>query len=548
MKRTLGWVLVSGVLLAACGWFAEEAPPRAGEGRGGRGTKGAKAKGRKAGAAAGLATSDVDGLTQGSAKGPNVLMIVWDTVRADRTSLYGYDKPTTPRTAAWAQANGVRYARAISPGVWTLPSHASLFTALPVRSHGVDADYTRLDATFTTFAEVLYTAGYDTYAFSANPYMMDPMRLFQGFATIEHPWSTKWKDAVQAHITGKLIAEDRSTVLSPGAVKSTDAQNRYLLKEAGPVASDALFAWLDGRQAAERPWFAFVNLMEAHLPRIPSIDARRAVMSDAQIATSYVTPETTEDFHAYMAGARTYTDDELVAISGVYDASLVDLDTATARIFAELERRGLADDTIVVLTSDHGELLGERGLLLHKYAVVNALTRVPLVIAWPGHLTPGVDDAPISTSDALVKVVEMGQLPVPDSVRAALAARPAPLQPGVVTEFNAVAQASLAKLMKQHEGVGLDRFQRTWQALELGPDKLHVGSDGQRELYDVLVDPHELADRAATDPARVAELEGQLKAWMEAVPALDKSKKEGTFGGHMNGEEGSALRTLGYVE
>jgi arylsulfatase A-like enzyme len=535
--RRAALLLSLGALLGAC--WGDATQPEAETPR----------KGRKAGRAgdAEPASPLPDG-PRGSGKGPNILMIVWDTVRADHTSLYDYPKPTTPRTAAWAAQSGIRYTRAVSPGVWTLPSHASLFTGLPVRTHGVDADYTRLIDDYTTFAEAFFSAGYDTYAFSANPYIMDSTNLFQGFATVEHPWEKPWKAKVGAFTKGKLIDEDASGVLSPKWTKSAVKQNKYLFKEAGPVASEALYAWIDRREDKARPWFAFVNLMEAHIPRIPSLAARKKVMTDAQIARSYTLPQTTEDFHLYMTGELKYTPDDLATIAAVYDASLVDLDDATGVMLDELRTRGIDKDTIVIVVSDHGESLGDHDLLLHKYAVYDSLSHVPMVISWPGHTPAALEDLSVSTSEALPRAIAMANIPLAPDFLAALAARPAPKQPGAVTEYNAVAKGSLSKLEAQHEGVGLERLERTWRAIELDQWKLSVASDGTKELYDVIVDPRELRNLAARDHATVERIQAGLDAWLAGVPEVDKSKRTGTYTGHQSSEQKSALEALGYLD
>ncbi len=526
-----------GALLSACWGEAPVPEPDAGP------------KGRK-GARAGQ-PSDAPNVPEGprgSGKGPNILFIMWDTVRADHTSMYDYPKPTTPRTAAWAAEAGVRYTRAVSPAVWTLPSHATLFTGLPVRTHGVDADYTHLDDDYTTFAEAFFSAGYDTYAFSANPYMMDSTNLFQGFATVEHPWEKPWKAKVGAFTRGKLIAEDASGVLSPKWPKPAAKQNKYLFKEAGPVASEALYAWIDRREDKTRPWFAFVNMMEAHIPRIPSLAARKKVMTDAQIARSYTLAETTEDFHLFMTGELKYTPEDLATIAAVYDAALVDLDDATGVMLDELRTRGLDKDTIVILVSDHGESLGDHDLLLHKYAVYDSLSHVPMVISWTGHTPASLEDLSVSTSEAIPRAIAMANIPLAKDFLDKLAARPALQQPGAVTEYNAVAKGSLSKLEAEHEGVGLERLERTWRAIEIDQWKLSLASDGTRELYDVIADPNEARNVAARDHVTVDRIQAGLDAWLAAVPEVDKSKRTGTYTGHTSSEQKSALEALGYLD
>ncbi|MCB9682074.1 MAG: sulfatase [Alphaproteobacteria bacterium] len=478
-------------------------------------------------------------------QGPNVLVIVWDTVRADHTSLYGYDKPTTPHLAAWAAANGVVYDRAVSPGVWTLPSHASLFTALPGRTHGVDAAHTRLDDSFTTFAMRFSDLGYDTYAFVSNPYIMDGSHLLEGFDLVDRPWQNPWRTKVHDHIASKLIPDDASTPLSPQWPRG-GGNNKYLFKESGPVLAEAVFQRLEERQDDGRPWFVFVNYMEAHLPRIPTLASRQAVMTPDEIARSYHVEQTTERFHRYMTGVEDFDDADLAALRGVYDAALIDLDAATKELLDGLRARGLDDDTIVVLTSDHGESLGEHKLLLHKYAIYNALTRVPLVVSWPGHLTPGhVTDA-VSVADVLPKVIELGHIPFAEPVLTELAARPAPQQPGVVSEYNAVAKSLLKQFFRRHPGAERERFFDTWQAIELGDYKFLESRKGKAELYDVVRDPHETHDLTADEAAQAEALKAALAAWREAVP--EHGERADDDDASVDPELRKGLEALGYMQ
>lgn len=526
-------VAVVAALVGCGGASAPEAPPRAPKAE--RAAPDAPKRARP-GPAARRAEED---------RPPNLLVIVWDTVRADRLGTYGYDKPTSPKLDAWAAEHGVVYERAVSPGVWTLPSHASLFTALPTRTHGVDASHTFLEGRFLTVAEVLADVGYDTYAFVANPYIAPETNLLQGFERIEHPWSPKWKPKVRAHMNDKLLPEDASTPVSP-KWNGHGGKNKYVFKEAGPVVSEALFDWLDSRED-DAPWFAFVNYMEAHLPRIPSRAAREAVMTPEAMEAALTVEQSTLDFHEWMIGERTYTPTEIDAISQLYDASLIDLDAATHVLLSELDARGLAEDTIVVLTSDHGENLGEAGFLLHKYGVWNRLSRVPLVIAWKGHTEPTREPTPVSVAHALAEAVELGDLPVPPDVRKALQGLPARevgrTEGAAVVEFNAVAQGSLNRMTQMYPEADLARFQHTFVGMEQGPWKWVERSDGEHALYAIGTDPDE--DRPVDDGAVASELATTLDGWRTAVPPFEAGEQASEG---LGTELKEALEAMGYIE
>ena len=521
-------------LLAGCRCQSEEAP-----------AKGGKVKRGKA-AAPEAAQVERPPVSEALARAPNVLLIVWDTVRADHMSAYGYAKPTTPRVAEWSK-QGIRYDRAVSPGVWTLPSHASLFTGLPERGHGVNADHNWLDSGHLTMAESLSAAGYDTWTFCANPYLAQDTNMLQGFDRKEFPWTPRWRPKVDAYMKSKLLPNDASTPVSPQFKGRGGAgNNRYLYKEAGPVASEALFDWLGSRPDDGRPFFAFVNYMEAHLPRIPRQSSREQVMNDAEMARALTLEQSTTNFHEWMVGARTYDAVDLAAIAGVYDASLIDLDEATGRLLDELDRRGLAEDTIVILTSDHGEDLGDHDLLLHKYAVYNSLVRVPLMVVWKGHAAPQVVTEPKSVADVVLDVLRLGEVPVSTEDLARFTSRPGQGIGGAVAEYGAVADGSIDRMKKLHPDASTARLERKFEAVEDGEWKYIEASDGSRELYEVVKDPAETSEVGATHADVMAQMKAKLEAWRSQVPEY-RPTEEGS-GHKRSGELKEGLEALGYVE
>jgi arylsulfatase A-like enzyme len=479
---------------------------------------------------------------------PNVIFIVWDTVRADRLSFYGYDKPTTPEMAKWA-ARGVVYEQAVSAGVWTLPSHASLFTGIPVRSHGVGADHKWLDDTHTTIAELLHDIGFQTYAFSANPYMGNDTNLLQGIGDIDHPWTKRWRPSAKETLAGKLIERDHSTSVSPGLRGTPDGKggNKYLFKEAAGLGRSAFAEFLDTRREEGRPFFAFFNFMEAHLPRVPNEADRKALMDPALLERGLQVLQTSEAFHEHMAGVRDYSTEDYAAISGVYDASLRELDTQTAAMLQDLEDRGLLANTIVVLTSDHGESLGERGLLLHKYSVYNNLSRVPLVVWAPGQAGGRVPDA-FSVADVMDLVIDRGQIPVPTEIRDGIAQRRNGRAPGVVTEFTDIADGALEKITAVHPELDLKRFYRTFESIEMEGWKYILDSDGGCELFDMGTDRAETQDRCGEDATRATAMRAALEAWRASVPLYDRSTSQAPRRLVDAEDMSEALKALGYAD
>ena len=455
---------------------------------------------------------------------PNVLILLWDTTRADRLSIYNPTLETTPRMKAWADQSVV-FENAISPAMWTVPSHASMFTGLPPQSHGAGYDWRWLDHHNNTLAEHLKENGYETYAFSANP-NLSPHRvnLLQGFDRIELSWGPRWKKAVVANGRKKMLKKDASTEISPGYKKGA-LTNKPFTYNAGPITHDAFTGWLK-RRKGDGPWMAYLSYMEAHKPRIPSLDARRRLVDDDEIRVQLKTDISFRNQLAYSYGKLDYTEEELAAIRSAYDATLVDLDETTMDMLEEMDAMGELENTIVIFTSDHGEMLGEHQLFGHRASVYHALVHVPLVVSWPKGLKPQRVTRPVSNMDIYNTVVELTGVPKPDQ----------PMSEGNLiegtggtwgqfTQTISIDRLGWAKISKMFPDVERDPWRRTYTALVDGDYKLIESSDGGIELYDVAKDHAEDHDLSEADPSRVAALQKQLAEVLAAMPSYDPDKR-----------------------
>lgn len=483
---------------------------------------------------------------------PNVLFIVWDTTRADRMSLYGNPRPTTPRIAQFAES-AVVYERAYSADMWTMPSHSSLFTGLPTTSHGVTSDYRWLDGTYLTLPEHLAAQGYDTYGFTANQFASQNCNLFQGMGSFDTVWQGPYAKASRQATRRKLIPEDASTEISPAwrpdASKPNMMWDRGMAKDAGPVAHEAVIRWISERPDPKKPWFAFVNLMEAHWPRVPTVQARKQVMDEATYQKALTTDATLFTALSYNLDQHNYTPEEIAAQVAVYDASLVDLDNATADLLDDLQDRGLLDDTVVVLTADHGEYLGDHHMFDHRYGLYDSMTRVPLILRYPAALPPRRVAAPVSTAGVWTAVVEAAGLPMPADgwTRATLDVSTGG---GAFSEYPVFDDRALTRFKKFYPNLDLTRWMRTLDAAVDGTYKLisyhdHVGT----ELYDLAADPGETHNLAAEQPDRVAALQAKLDAWKAGQRAYDPAARgPDDKPKTLSSKEKQMLEALGYVQ
>ncbi len=294
---------------------------------------------------------------------PNVLLVCLDTLRADHLSSYGWRRSTSPRIDRWAANEATVFETVVATSPWTLPSHVSMFTGLDAVRHGVN-HYRRVPADLDLLAEQLRGAGYSTAAITGGGYLRPQFGLDRGFDTFRY-----WKD------------DDSKAELATGL-------------------SDAL-AWLEHQRG--RPFFLFFHTYEIHFPhrrRQPWFD-QLAGRDLGTLPKSRISMES-HGWHGlrapgdYFVAQRPGDDrwqsplnpSEKELVSLMYDSAVAYADDAVGQLLDRLEELGLAANTVVVITSDHGEALGEDDRAGHSY-LEDYNTLVPLIIRLPGHVGAG---------------------------------------------------------------------------------------------------------------------------------------------------------------
>src|SRR5579884_476765 len=263
---------------------------------------------------------------------PNVLFMVLDTVRAQSLSLHGYSRPTSPNLERLAK-DGVCFQRAIASAPWTLPSHAGMFTGRPLQETGVNFGiaYT---SPYPTLAEVLYAQGYETAGFVGNTAFLCPcFGLNRGFAHYE-----SWESSLGQIIQTSALLEK---VVNDDHVRAFLGNHQNLgRKTAAEVNQDFLY-WIE-RRAPGRPFFAFLNYFDSHTPHLPSKALNGRFAHHARsIAPNVI--------------YKRYSSDELDAMRAAYDECILDLDLEVGQLLEKLRERGHLDNTLIIITSDHGE-------------------------------------------------------------------------------------------------------------------------------------------------------------------------------------------------
>jgi arylsulfatase A-like enzyme len=424
---------------------------------------------------------------------PDVILVSLDTTRADHLSTYGYERETSPNLTAFA-ADALRFTQARSTSGWTLPGHASMFTGVYPSRHGArlagawlagqSVDGRRrvahpLSPDAVTLAEALRDRGYQTAAFVANfSYLYRDFGVAQGFGVYD--------DAPGLLLRVRPHAARLAQHVVPG----------FCLKpyRSAPEINAAALAWLD-RAPAGRPVFLFLNYMEPHQPWLapaPHDRWSRELPEAGRLVRK----------NLYTHAVRDVSHAERAFITANYDGQVAAMDAALGELLGALGARGRYENALVVVTADHGELLGEHGQMGHIGRMLyEGLLHVPLVVKFPAAARArGTSDTPVQLVDVLPTV---------------LAAAGAPLPRGVQGEaLPHVTHASLAEeeinpFLVAHYGEAYDRAVRV--AYD-GPYKLMTTSRGEQMLFDLARDPGENTDIAAREPERVAALRAQIEA------------------------------------
>ncbi|MEB2284482.1 MAG: hypothetical protein B6D46_03050 [Polyangiaceae bacterium UTPRO1] len=437
---------------------------------------------------------------------PNVLLVSIDTLRPDHLGSYGYGRDTTPTIDALAAA-GARFTTVISPTSWTLPAHVSLLTALPPEIHGVSEDRFRLGPSTVTLAEVLRRQGYATAGFVSGPYLDAGYGFDRGF---DH-------------------YDDYSAVRV--------APSRTHRAHTSPALHAAVARWLDGWRTAApaRPFFIFLHMWDAHYDFNPPPPYDTLFDPDYRGAVTGDDFETGAQVHAGMDPR------DLAHVVALYDGDIRFTDEWLGRILAAVESAAGGGDTLVVVTSDHGEEFFEHGRKGHHKALFDESIRVPLVVRYPARVAAGATvDAPVRLIDVAPTILALAGRPAPPGFGAGtLAAEYAGrdvsplLAPGAAAALPAVPAVA-----------GLQPF--GFAALRTATHKLMTGffEAPAERLFDLRRDPGERHDVAASTPAAAAALRGTLTAWRHGAAAAAHATAAATLGA----EHEAALRALGYIE
>jgi arylsulfatase A-like enzyme len=458
---------------------------------------------------------------------PNVILVTMDTVRADHLSVYGYERDTTPNLRKLAE-DATLYTRAIAPSDVTLSTHGSMFTGLYPTWHGAhtvepgsqlaNAMAFPLSDKHVTLAERLQARGYSTAQVVANYWFLGPSwQLHQGFdyysilapsCCLPSPYLL-WQ-----HAQGDFIA------LTRNARKFSLARH----------VNQEIFGLLDRWKDRGQPFFLFADYMDAHWPYVPPepFDTKYPGKDPTFRQTRFKALE-----RAVTQGKREPTEAEQSHLVSQYDGALAYLDSQIGELIAKLKNLDLYDNTLIMLTSDHGEALGERSVFLHNgVPLYQNVLHVPLIIKYPKARARGVVDDFVSTIDVMPTVLDVVGAESPKDIQGkSLLQRSAVARP-----LYAESYPRMDIIMRENP----DR-QRVERAVFDGNLKYITSTVGKHELYDLLQDPAERTNLYRADDPTSQRLRALLEDW------LKQAKTGKNVPVTVDREAVEKLRSLGYI-
>jgi arylsulfatase A-like enzyme len=308
---------------------------------------------------------------------PNVLFIVIDSLRADHTSVCDYERETTPSIEDLVD-DGYGFSNAFSAAPWTPPSHGSMFSGLHPSNHGYFEGDMSLEAPHRLLGEVLRDEGYQTFGATRNWHIDSDKEVTDGIEefldTYRLPRIPRSLDQLKTEYLDLARGYASTLYHSFGA---DDRPSDYVSYE-----------HLRKRIARDTPFFGFINISAPHSPYTPPKRFREEFESfdrdevDMEFLRSLSSREGNA-LREVMAGQLELSASDWEAVKDWYDAEIRFADHLVGGLVSALRRNGLYDDTLVVVTSDHGEHFGEHGRTLHQFSLYDELLHVPLVIKPP---------------------------------------------------------------------------------------------------------------------------------------------------------------------
>ncbi len=443
---------------------------------------------------------------------PNVVVIVLDTVRRDYTGLARNNHGLgsfTPHLDQLA-ADGTAFVNAYTNAPWTVPSHASLFTGVLPSVHGCTSRTLRLEAERPTLAEAFSHAGYETVSFYGNPLLDD-------------------------QVTGLLRGFEQKV---PGF--NRDMPNVMEIGDQGGFKTLAnIHKWMAKRRK-DKPFFMFVNILEPHLPYDPPPDYRGHVLSDLP-GSDVISVKWGHEFNA---GLHASDNVDWRRIRRLYGGDVHTADQLLGEIIQLLRQDGYYDNSSIIVTSDHGENLGEHNLIEHQFCIYETLLAVPLVIRSPDILNRGIRRDPVTLADVYDMALYLAGLPgkLDTDHHDNSITNGFPKSRALVAEYTGVTPSHLEHLRSLNPKIETEKIGAAYISVRRDHMRFTLGSDGSRALHNLDDDPLQLVDLSSANASLANELYDYVMRCSASI-----LEPGGVTAKPLDEKQNKRLRSLGYI-
>jgi arylsulfatase A-like enzyme len=452
---------------------------------------------------------------------PNVILITLDTTRADHLGCYGYGVPTSPFIDSLA-AQGTLFQNAYTAATWTLPAHVSLFTGQMPSVHGVGYSNFFASPNLNTLAEILKQRGYITAGFTGGPFLSSAFHVHQGFDYYDEKLdaNTKLKRMFVLRAVSNLFHLQWKTV----GQRNAETINR------------SLFPFLNWAARKKQPFFLFVNYFDPHEPYNPPEQYRRLLnIKTSMKGNIRFYPLNKKTGVAQHQDGSPLTPDEFRDLQTLYDGEIRALDDQLRLLWAKLKELGLLNKSLLILTADHGETIGEHSFLDHGHNLYQEQVRIPLLITGFGRWNlPRVIESPARIIDILPTILEELKIPTPPNIQGQ----------SLVQALSSVTKTA-ALIPAENDTDMHPRFAafRRSQRMILNDSSKYIQSSDRKDLFfNLATDPSELQNLIVSDRNSADASKKLLSDYFGKLKPAHKGK------GKMDPETRERLKALGYIE
>ena len=444
-----------------------------------------------------------------------------DAVRADHLSCYGYHRKTSPNIDRLAK-EGVLFERVFSTAEWSYPSHASIFTGKYPSYHKTLGKDIYLHKENTTIAEILSRNGYQTIGVSGN----DLLSPINGF-------SKGFQKYFVFDIPPKIQSAFRFIKQSPKDFARTFIYGRdgYTYRNINKV-KDFL-----KNCKKEEPFFLFTNIYNCHAPYNPPRPFKKDFCNSLSVPPFYITEfffhmifghpggkipgfdvrklnriANERGQYSFIAGELQVSEEEWEVVKSWYDGEISYLDYRIGELIDFLKRKGIFENTLLIITSDHGENFGEHGLASHQFCLYDSLIHVPLIMVYPNVIPRGTKISNLASHiDIFPTILDL--LSIKEYRHGVQGKSLFPFEDRKIHDFICAecGESVRSRLVGSTLSPKLKAYDQGYKCLRTEQYKYIISADQKEELYNIEKDPLEKVNITGKYPDKTKYFKKQLE-------------------------------------